>query len=259
MGEYGTTKALGYTHKRPANAPPQTVREVFDKGVRAGVHFTPMPPYLVYLIIFGTRGVTSTSDQGQFHCPDCGQSPYRHRKVRRFFTLYFIPLIPLDALGEYIECGQCNGTYNMGVLAHNPGAAKAEFEAQFHIAIRRTMVLMCLADGVVDPEEVAMIQRIYGQLSGREISEQEVHAEIATAQADGMPVAQFLAGSMAGMLNDGGKELVVRAAFMVAAADGDFADEEKQLLAEIGKALQMTSKEFNAAIDALLAGDESAA
>ncbi len=217
-----------------------------------------MPPYLVYLIIFGTRGVTSTADRGQFHCPDCGQSPYRHQKVRRFFTLYFIPLIPLDTLGEYVECGQCNGTYKPGVLSYNPAAGRAEFEAQFHIAVRRTMVLMCLADGVVDPEEVAMIQRVYGQLVGREISAEEVHTEIAAAQADPRPVAQFLAGSMAGMLNDGGKQLVLKAAFMVAAADGDFADEEKALLADIGKALQMTAKEFNAAIDELLSDGPAA-
>lgn len=211
-----------------------------------------MPPYLLYLIIFGTRGVTTTAETGAFHCPDCGQSPYRHRKVRRFFTLYFIPLIPLDLLGEYIECSKCDGTYTLAVLAHNPGASDAAFEAQFHTAIRRTMVLMCLADGVVDPEEVATIQRVFGSIAKREITEQEVHAEIAAAQADGRPVAEFLAGGMAATLNDNGKELVIKAAFFVAAADGEFQEEEKKLLTDIGKALQMTPAHLNGVLDSML-------
>ncbi|MBA3819711.1 MAG: hypothetical protein H0X17_12515 [Deltaproteobacteria bacterium] len=43
---------------------------------------------MLRLIIFGTRGVTYGSDGGQFFCPDCeGKEQYRHRKVRRFFTL----------------------------------------------------------------------------------------------------------------------------------------------------------------------------
>jgi uncharacterized tellurite resistance protein B-like protein len=211
-----------------------------------------MPPFMLYLIIFGTRGVTYSAAEGQFHCPDCGQSPYRHRRVRRFFTLYFIPLIPLDMLGEYVECGACQGTYQLGVLSYNPGAEAAAFEAQFHIAIRRTMVLMCLADGVVDPEEVATIQRVFGQIAKRQITAEEVHAEIASAQSDGRPVHEFLAGGIAATLNDSGKEMVIRAAFMVAAADGQFQDEEKQLLAQIGSALQMTPAHLNGVIDSMI-------
>lgn len=217
-----------------------------------------MGPYSLYLIIFGTRGVTLTAAEGEFHCPDCGTASYRHRKVRRFFTLYFIPLIPLDLLGEYIECGKCQGTYNMGVLSHDPAASNAAFEAEFHKAIRRTMVLMCLADGVVDPEEIATIQRVFGRIAKREITEQEVRDEIAAAQADGRPVAEFLAGAVAATLNDHGKELVVRSAFLVAAADGEFQEEEQKLLADIGRALQLTPAHLKGVIDQML-GDVQAA
>ena len=213
---------------------------------------------MLYLIIFGTRGVTLTSNQGQFHCPDCGPSGYRHRKVRRFFTLYFIPLIPLDVLGEYVECDKCKSTYKLAVLSHNPGASDAAFEAEFLGAVRRTMVLMCLADGRVDQQEVAMIQQVFGRIAKREISWQEVHAEIAAAQADGRPVAGFLAGSVAATLNDHGKELVVRAAFMVAAADGEFQEQERQLLADIGRALQMTPAHLNGVVESMLRGEAAA-
>jgi hypothetical protein len=69
------------------------------------------------LIIFGSRSVTGSMGTGSFDCPQCGtNAPYEHKRVRRFFTLYFIPLIPLRTLGEYVECGQCRGTYKPEVL-----------------------------------------------------------------------------------------------------------------------------------------------
>lgn len=69
------------------------------------------------LIIFGRRTVTGSKGTGTFDCPQCGPAkPYNHRRQRRFFTLYFIPLIPLQTVGEYVECGGCKGTFKPEVL-----------------------------------------------------------------------------------------------------------------------------------------------
>ena len=39
------------------------------------------------MIIFGTRGVTSTLEKGDFLCPACcSHREYAHKRVRRFFT-----------------------------------------------------------------------------------------------------------------------------------------------------------------------------
>jgi hypothetical protein len=74
------------------------------------------------LIIFGTKGVTSSTGGGTFDCPGCGPGkPYEHKKVRRFFTLYYIPLIPLETKGEFIECGSCRQTWKPEVLARAGG------------------------------------------------------------------------------------------------------------------------------------------
>lgn len=192
------------------------------------------------MIIWGWRGVTSTKGQDQFHCPTCNSKmAYKHKLVRRFFTLYFIPVIPLNKQGEYIECQQCRGTYQMAVLDFDPEKAAQKFEAEFHKAIKRTMVDMMLADGVVDDEEVRTIQGTYRELTGVELSAADVQQEIRTATEENIPVQQFL-GTMAGNLNDAGKEMVITAAFRVAAADGEFQDEEKAYLGEIGTALDMS-------------------
>ena len=33
------------------------------------------------------------------------------KKVKNYFTLYFIPLFPISDLGEYIECRNCKLKY----------------------------------------------------------------------------------------------------------------------------------------------------
>ena len=213
---------------------------------------------MLYLIIFGTRGVTYSAAQGQFHCPECGtQRPYNHKRVRRFFTLYFIPLIPLDLLGEYIECGACEGTYKESVLSFDPSKAEAREEARFREAIKRTMVMMMLADGAVDESEVQTIRDIFGKIAGRPIERAEVEQEIQAAKSDRRGIEEYLGGVL-GMLNEKGKELVVKAAFFVAAADGKFEDSEKEMLGRIAKALQMTSAHFQGIVQELIGGDASA-
>jgi tellurite resistance protein len=209
---------------------------------------------MIYLIIFGTRGVTYSAAQGQFHCPECGaQRPYQHKRVRRFFTLYFIPLIPLDLLGEYIECGTCQGTYKESVLSFDPSRADAREEARFREAIKRTMVMMMLADGAVDEAEVQTIRDIFGKIAGRAIERAEVEQEIQAARGDRRGVEEYL-GELVGSLNEKGKELVVKAAFFVAAADGKFDESEKQLLGRVAKSLQMTSAHFNGIVQELVGG-----
>jgi uncharacterized tellurite resistance protein B-like protein len=193
------------------------------------------------MIIFGTRGVTTTPERGSFHCPECEGQQFRRRRVRRFFTLYFIPVIPLDKLGEYIECESCRSTYKDSVLDYKPGAgADINVEAEFLIGIKRTMALMVIADGQVDDDEIEVMRKVFAKVAGREVSEDDIRAEVLEARADGLEVGAYLK-DMAPFLNGDGKEMIIKAAFMVAAADGHFDDSEMALLASAAKALDMSS------------------
>jgi len=80
------------------------------------------------MIIWGWRTLTSTVFRGSFFCPECAQQrAYSRRRMRRFFTLYFIPLFPTKTLGEYIECDACKSAYKDKILdnqtAHAPERA----------------------------------------------------------------------------------------------------------------------------------------
>jgi hypothetical protein len=69
------------------------------------------------MIIFGWRTRESTTGSGTFTCPHCRTSQvYRHVTYRRWFTLYFLPVIPLGRLGEQMECQGCLRCFSPQVL-----------------------------------------------------------------------------------------------------------------------------------------------
>lgn len=76
--------------------------------------------------MFFIAGLTSrikALEAGQFFCPnEQGTRGYQHLEQRRWFTLFFIPLIPLGGRGEWVQCQSCGATYDVGVLQQFPAS-----------------------------------------------------------------------------------------------------------------------------------------
>src|SRR5438045_828816 len=73
------------------------------------------------MIIWGSTGREKELASGRFYCPQCdSEQPYQHVRYSRYFTLYFIPLFPMENLGECIKCQSCQQTYKMEVLDYKP-------------------------------------------------------------------------------------------------------------------------------------------
>ena len=57
------------------------------------------------ILIWGWKSRLKTLSQGTFHCPHCqADRQYDQRQARRWFTIFWIPLIPLKVLGTFVEC-----------------------------------------------------------------------------------------------------------------------------------------------------------
>lgn len=68
-------------------------------------------------IIFGTRNIEGRGRPQPLHCPHCG--PDHHGRlvtVRTWFTLYFIPVIPLQAVARFVQCQSCGDTFHPEIL-----------------------------------------------------------------------------------------------------------------------------------------------
>lgn len=74
------------------------------------------------MILLGTRGRTTILGRGTFACPSCGPgAAYEHKRVRSFFALYFIPLVPLKELSRYVECRRCRATFPERIVQERRG------------------------------------------------------------------------------------------------------------------------------------------
>lgn len=234
---------------------------------------------MLAFIIFGTRGVTSTIKEGEFYCPQCAcEKHYRHRKVTGFFTLYFIPLIPLGSRGEYVECQSCRNTFVERVLQLSEAIANARQEepqaaqsqqstqkaaavgvavaaaasavekdilSEKQKAIKKLLILMILADGKVQDAEIHMFHKVYRETANRVVD--NIYAEIETVRTENKSARQYLK-EVSAYLNDEGKADVLRASMMIAKADGDVDPTELEMINQFGKSLEMTSEQIKNAI-----------
>jgi DnaJ-domain-containing protein 1 len=198
------------------------------------------------LVILGITPVTRTVGRGEFACPECDAlRPYAHHKVQQRFVLFFVAVLPLDELGEYIECQRCRGTFRPTVLDREAPAPPPA--AEFRTAFLRIMLLMMLQDGRIESSERRMIQDVHQRLSGRELSDGAIEEHLDAVVIDGLS-AQDYACEVAPLLNDLGKEMVLKAAFSVAVADGLLHASERELCQQIGRALAMSSGHIEAVL-----------
>ncbi len=187
------------------------------------------------LIIFGWRVVFFTLSRGVFHCPDCGgDREYRRRQGRNFFTLFFIPVIPLNKTGgEFVECDTCHGRWNLGILEVPTTAQLALMPAMLlrmaiaqvlrsgdytHAAARGRAVTVVREAGDPSYDDGALTADL-----GRPFD--EVRVEMARASSALAPEA---------------RESILRAAAEVALTDGPLSVNEEGTLSAVGADLGLT-------------------
>ena len=179
--------------------------------------FGDRPKLRVRFVRWGSRGLTSTVESSQFNCPQCATTrPCSLKQVRNFFTLYFIPLIPLNVAGRYVECGSCGGTFAEEAMSFDPEKEREETQTQ----LLRVMVMAALADGHVDDAEQAEIKKQYMELAGLPIPEAMLENEIAMANSSGANLNTYVS-NIASSLSPHGKALVVKLAYHTMSAAGN--------------------------------------
>lgn len=69
------------------------------------------------MIIWGSRTRFSKTDEGVFYCPqERAERPFERKIAKQWFTLYFIPIFPMNERGEFVECQSCKGQFDTRVL-----------------------------------------------------------------------------------------------------------------------------------------------
>ncbi len=67
--------------------------------------------------VIGIRFYFRTTGRGTVHCQRCGgDRPYQRCTGRRWIHLLQVPVIPLDRVGEHVQCRICRTRYRLEVL-----------------------------------------------------------------------------------------------------------------------------------------------
>jgi tellurite resistance protein len=192
------------------------------------------------LIIFGLRVFYRTIGQGAFHCQRCGgDREYRHRAGRRWFTLFFIPVIPLTNVGEHVKCAVCGTRYRMGVLAL-PTAAQMQAALPAGMRAAATLVLRA-GGGSSAPARRRAIDAVRGA-GLTDYDDEALDADLSAAVMSADP-AQDLASALnrlAVQLAVPAREWFLADAVRIGLADGPLSDEERHAAQEIAAQLGMT-------------------
>lgn len=131
-------------------------------------------------IIFGWRTRHNVLQVGRTNCPSCGcDRDFQHLESRLWFTLFFIPVLPLNKQGEAIRCLICGAHYP---IDPNQNAGKVKPEGSSKKAIWAFVCLLFSTSAIAVPIAVFAllliaivlahlslgdIRRSRGALSGR--------------------------------------------------------------------------------------------
>jgi hypothetical protein len=123
------------------------------------------------IVIWGSRGLSSTVEHGEFYCPRCDRSQeYALKQIRPWFTLYFIPIFPIGGAQRYVECRACGQGYKEEVLDYR-GPSEAD---------------RLLTEVYQELKEGTSVDALERRLISQGMSQEDA-AEVLTKMCDGRP------------------------------------------------------------------------
>ena len=165
------------------------------------------------MILIGEMNITYTKAIGEFYCPACErENPCQHKRVRRFLTIYFVPLIPLDLVSEHVRCLVCRQNHPLKSMELQKEDYERELRTQFAADVKRMMVLTMLADGVIEEEELETIQSFYWRLCEEALSEEQILHEAEQAKRAKTSAAVY-AQAISNRRTDEEKSWIIRGVF----------------------------------------------
>jgi hypothetical protein len=205
-------------------------------------------PLRAAMIIYGARTIYSTSGHGGFHCPRCQmQRQFAHRAGRRWFTLYFIPVIPMWSAGAYIECTSCGGEFAEEAQHYQPDPAAAIAVNAAAVGnpledIRRALVLTTIAAGRANQADAVLLHQ-WTTANGLQVPLETIFQDFQLALQAKAQVGPFVQARLQS-LNANDRHALVRSARQVLSSGGQtqLSANDIQAIRTLGSSLQLPAE-----------------
>lgn len=206
------------------------------------------------MILIGTMEWASTIDRGDFFCPGCNAAKTYQRKIARpFLTLYFIPVVPIGGLREFVLCRSCRRRFDPDILSAGTAAdlyrvpQRNGEQAPFETELLRLIALMMVEDDQVTEAEATMATRVFQSMIGRPLPRPEVDRACREVVTLRIKPASYVAIAGEGMTYDQ-KLMAVQAMFAVAGAEGKISPRRLRSLMDAQRQLGLDEVAFQTAI-----------
>jgi tellurite resistance protein len=189
-------------------------------------------------LLLGRRFCFQTTGRGVLHCYRCGgDRVYRRGTARRWFHLLYLPLVPLERVGEHVQCRTCRTRYRVEVLrlpttvqmqAALPAATVVAATAMLRAggrqnrAARDRAIDLIRAAGLADYDDAALTK------------------DLAQALAQGNDISEALT-ALADQLMDPAPEWFLADAVRVGLADGPLSNSERNEVTRIAAHLGLSA------------------
>ena len=211
------------------------------------------------MILIGTMDWASTRLRGNFLCPHCSTNEkFRLRASRPFLTLYFIPVLPIGGLSEFVQCNSCKNSFETVVLANRMMATGDSVEsgrqdevnpATLDEDLLKILALMMIEDGQVTENEIRIARRLYENMTEENLTREHLGHMCSQVRLHRLNTLSFLATANQRRSHEE-KLLLVQAMFGVAGADGSITPKRMESLVQAQQVLGLDEREFASAIQA---------
>jgi hypothetical protein len=189
------------------------------------------------LIIFGTRLRARAIATGEFFCQRCGADRnYVLQELRRWFTLFFLPVLPMGkVLGEQVKCSTCGTCYRPEVLN---APTSAVFTETLRGAMRVAAIAMLVAGDRSNPAARNAAIDAARKTGAENYDDSWLEHDLVAL--DPTTLGEYL-GPLSKGLSAQGKEGFIEQIARIGLADGALNTGETQLLEMLGASLDISA------------------
>jgi tellurite resistance protein len=190
------------------------------------------------LSVLGLRFYFRTIGHGTLHCQRCGgDRVYQRCTGRRWIHVLNIPVIPLEHIGEHVQCRSCRTRYRIEVLAL---PTTAEMQVALPAATLAAVTIMLKAGDPASPPARGRAIDIVRAAGLAGYDDEALTADLISAGDPDLDLPAPL-GTLALQLIRPATEWFLADAVRVGLADGPLSDTERSAARAIASHLGMTS------------------
>jgi hypothetical protein len=204
------------------------------------------------IFFFGTRIRFKPTGSVVFFCPQCGGDRHGTNVLARmWFTLMFIPVIPMKTMGEYVQCGTCHTHFKPGVLERPTTASLSQ------VLTNAVRVLSVMIVGGGDRNHAGMRAAAVRDIRAvvADYDDETLTSDLAAVNP--MQAEEYVLPLAVGLEIEG-KERFVADLTRVALAGGTITDNQRWLLDTIGRGLKLTPVHVTGIVSSVVAGSSAA-